>query len=39
VPLSPWRVERPWSGLLLGVTNVPPERARACCERLAALLP
>lgn len=39
VPLSPWRVEQLRPGLLLGVTNVPPERARACCGRLAALLP
>ncbi len=39
VPLSPWRKIVPKPGLLLGVTNVPVERAGALCERLVTLLP
>ncbi|HTH39534.1 MAG TPA: PLP-dependent aminotransferase family protein [Rhodocyclaceae bacterium] len=40
MPLSPWfaRPESAHRGLLLGVTNVPPERAADCCERLDALV-
>jgi len=34
VPLSPWRLSTPWSGLMLGVTNVPPERAAFHCRQL-----
>jgi GntR family transcriptional regulator/MocR family aminotransferase len=39
VPLSPWRTGTSRPGLLLGVTNVPVDRARELCERLAALIP
>ena len=39
VPLSPWRSDAPRPGLLLGVTNVPPERARELCARLVGLIP
>ena len=38
VPLSPWRVENPRPGLILGITNVPVERARDLCRRLVGLL-
>lgn len=39
VPLSPWYAgASARSGLLLGVTNVPEEQARALVERLAAVL-
>ena len=39
VPLSPWWDGNARPGLVLGVTNVPIERAVALCERLTALLP
>ena len=38
VPLSPWRSEKLRPGLMLGITNVPTERARELCERLVALV-
>jgi len=39
VPLSPWRAGNSRPGLMLGVTNVPVERADELCVRLAGLLP
>lgn len=40
VPLSPWRAgAEPKPGLLLGITNLRPERLEAECGRLLALLP
>jgi len=39
VPLSPWWGIAPKPGLVLGVTNVPVERAGELCGRLAGLLP
>jgi GntR family transcriptional regulator/MocR family aminotransferase len=38
VPLSPWRSTSHRPGLMLGVTNVPVERAKELCKRLAALI-
>jgi len=38
VPLSPWRMTDPRPGLMLGVTNVPVERAGDLSKRLLALL-
>jgi GntR family transcriptional regulator/MocR family aminotransferase len=38
VPLSPWRLENPRPGLMLGITNAPVERARDLCVRLASLI-
>ncbi len=38
VPLSPWRVENPRPGLMLGITNAPVERASELCQRLVALI-
>ena len=40
VPLSPWRTgSAPKPGLLLGITNLRPERLSADCGRLLALIP
>jgi GntR family transcriptional regulator/MocR family aminotransferase len=38
VPLSPWYLQSPRQGLLLGVTNLSERRLVADCRRLAALL-
>ena len=40
VPLSPWQVgSAAKPGLLLGITNLRPEKLEAECERLLDLLP